>query len=131
MGSSLMKSPLLSIVKGYISGGATGAGAGLIESKNPALGAAMNATGATSASKTEGDSLQSQGSDALKMPNLGDSMQSDNPMSRRLGLMDQDPEASIYDGLDALKDPSIPSWMRQQYAEPLLRAKHFKIGQGE
>lgn len=52
-----------------------------------------------------------------------------NAISARLQAKSQDPNMAINQGLNALKDPSVPDYVRQQYAEPLLRAK-YKINGG-
>ena len=69
------------------------------------------------------------GSDSLRMPQLGESAGfAGSPMERKMNELGQDPLALTNQALTLLKDPSIPQEYRDQYAEPLLRAKYYKFG---
>lgn len=54
----------------------------------------------------------------------------DTPMQRRYQSLQTDPASSVENGLAALRDPSVPDHVRQQYAEPLLRAKYYGRSSG-
>lgn len=63
----------------------------------------------------------------LQMPQIGDSLKQaqDSAIGRRLSVSQSDPQAAVMDALAALRDPSVPDYIRQAYVEPLLMAKHF------
>lgn len=49
-------------------------------------------------------------------------------IQRRLDMAKADKQATLHGALGALKDPSVPDYVREAYAEPLLRAKYFGGG---
>ncbi|HYE72382.1 MAG TPA: hypothetical protein VEF04_03590 [Blastocatellia bacterium] len=52
-----------------------------------------------------------------------------NPIESKLKSFEQDPKFMTNKALALMKDPSIPQDIRDQYAEPLLRMKHYgRIG---
>lgn len=105
-----------------------GAGVAAATQANPQIGKLANAYGTAKgmAEQFKPNPGHDQASSTLatdsnfKMPKLGESA-----MSRRMGSYQLSPNTAIQSGLEALKDPSIPDYMRQQYATPLLQAKHF------
>lgn len=63
----------------------------------------------------------------MEAPRLGapEPMGDYNPISSRLTAMNQDPKVAVQQGLLALQDQSVPQYVRNELAEPLLRAKYF------
>lgn len=135
----------MDILMGAASGGIAGAGAALLKSSNPAVGRAIDAyqmgknVGGTPATGIS-DRLEQAKSQPVaefgaasvpraepQAPGLGVDTQLPPPgdaVSRRIGLMQQDPAQTLGSGLEALRDPSVPQEIRDQYAEPLLRARY-------
>lgn len=48
-----------------------------------------------------------------------------DPMSQKMDTMKQDPMMLTHEALNLLSDPSIPQELKDKYAEPLLRFKHY------
>lgn len=65
------------------------------------------------------------GVDAGAAPGL---MGRQNALTRRYGLMQEDPAKALADGLSALQDPSIPDEVRGELAEPFLKVRYFGNG---
>jgi hypothetical protein len=53
-----------------------------------------------------------------------------DPMKNRLQQLGTDPMNATNQALAAMRDPSVPDYMRSAYAEPLLRYKYFGKGGG-
>lgn len=112
-------------------------GGGLMGSKafGVGLGVATGNPVAVAGALTQGSPAGNIGSIGSKiggmMPSSMDaSTEPYNPIQSRLEAQAQNPTMAINQGLNALKDPAVPDYVRQQYAEPLLRAKYKLNGGG-
>lgn len=117
----IMSSKAGKIGMGFATGGPAGAGMALLAANNPAAGSVANLAGGIGGS----DKKVGEGSP----PGVVDSTP-ESALTRRYNALSENPEMTVVAGLNALKDPSVPQDIRDQYAEPLLRAKHYGIGNG-
>lgn len=113
----LMDNKAVKMVAAYFTGGLSAAG-----------GAALSGTPAGNAMGTVGGFGGGSKSNGLDGPIGGERSAGidDSAMSRRMSaLQTQNPGAQVEQGLAALKDPNVPQYLRDAYAEPMLRAKHY------
>lgn len=104
---------------GFVTGGPMGAAASL-------AGDLVKGGGALVPTNIGGEKKVTQiGIDEKGNTEFPDNAVDYNPMDKKLDNMQQDPMAITHEALALLKDPSIPQEYRDQYAEPLLRYKHY------
>lgn len=117
-GTGVLGSKAFSAGMGFVTGGPVGAAAALAGSGNPAMGRALGAAKMAmgQAPDAEEPEEEIQRGDVPEPPA--------DPMQRRMDQLSQQPTHVIQRGLEALNDPSTPDYIKQQYAEPLLRAKY-------
>lgn len=119
-------------IKGFQMGGPLGGVAGLAGTSNPKLGALMGVAEAANDLGNQGriGAVERRlGPTGIQQPAFGSSiLEGRDAASRRIGLMNSDPLGTVGQGLEALRDPSLPDSLRQSYAQPLLELKWGLLG---
>lgn len=86
-------------------------------------GGTLGATGAVAGGGLKGAALGAAGAAS---PTVGAvTGAADSAIGRRVLGLKADPVSAVEEGLAALKDPSTPDAVRQEYAPKLLQAKYY------
>lgn len=136
--TGFMDSKAFKVGMGFATGGPVGAAMALAGSSNPGLGAIGRAVGAAGGGGESNGPVEMEAPQAINPNQATQQMQQqqnqqmqaqpDSPVARAIQARTTDPKFAVMDGLSALEDPSVPDYIRQEYAQPLLMAKHYKMG---
>lgn len=114
----------MGILKGAVTGFATGGPVGALIGAGTGLLAGSPAGKALEIGQTA-NSLSKLGSSPMEMGQPKEMPAQYNPMEQRMQALQQDPKSLAMQGLDILKDPSIPHDLRMELAPQFLKIKYY------